>query len=218
MDLECGKLAHPALATRPRCKADSIMLPYFKNKTWAATSREERLFCAELFFVIRGREGEFVAWLNEREATGSRKLDPSQAWEVAFEACFYRDVLVAVGKPVRTSEFSDKRTFDLCLFSPTDIVVIEAKAQGGFESEQNGEFAKDRVNIPRVLAEAGYVDSPPHVSIVALASSVYFRNVVKYGATRSIPEVFDGHFSWREVHESFESHPAFERADVIYKK
>ena len=189
-----------------------MTFPYLGHRRWAEISREERLFCAELFFAIRGDESRFVGWLNER--IPSLRLDASEPWEVGYEVCFYRDLLFGSGLPVRPSPFSGKRTFDLCLFSVGQIVVIEAKAQAGFSARQNEEFEADLDHVPACISAAGFGATCPRVSFVALASSRYLQNVERYG--RGLPEVFDGAVSWRDVNDSFASRALFERADAVY--
>lgn len=111
-------------------------LQYFGNKNWAEITREERYFCSHLYHSIIGKEKEFVKWLNENlKPEGKLKLDESNIWEVSFEVCFYRDFLKSQNKSVKTYErkngdfYSQKRTFDLCLFSADEMIIIEAKAQ-----------------------------------------------------------------------------------------
>jgi len=192
-------------------------LPYLGNVDWSSLTREERYFCAELFHAIRGREAEFVAWLGGLDGMKAVKLDAGLSWEVGYEVCFYRDLLKSIGKPIRPTEFSDKRTFDLCLFSPRDVVIIEAKAQQGFEPDQNAEFERDKRDVPAVVAAAGGDPTGVRVTVLGLAASRYFENVEKYGKDKRVPEVFDGWFSWKEVDDGFQQHPAFSRAEAVYK-
>jgi len=49
-------------------------LSYLKNKNWSEITREERYFCAELYFAIKGNETDFVKWLNTFEISDSRKF------------------------------------------------------------------------------------------------------------------------------------------------
>jgi hypothetical protein len=193
---------------------------YLGKKRWAQIAREERLFCAELFVEIRGRVGAFVSWLNQqsRFAAAGGSLDPELPWEAAFEVCFYRDLLLAADKSVRLSAFSGKRTFDLCLFSPRDVVIIEAKAQTAFDAKQNEDFDADKNDVLAAIHEAFPEAALPRVLLLGLASSRYFENVVKYARAGAVPRLFDGHFSWRELHDSFAPNGAFLRADEVYKK
>src|SRR4051812_14610995 len=100
-------------------------LSYFGHKTWAEITREERVFCAELYQVIRADPRRFTQFLNR---VTDLVLIPEVFWDVGYEVCFYRDVLDHRGEAKRGSGYSLKRTFDLCLFSEDVIVVIEAKA------------------------------------------------------------------------------------------
>ena len=189
---------------------------YLGGQPWSAISREERLFCAELFTTARAELPRFIGWLNAQPGMQGCALDGGLSWELAYEVCFYRDLLFAAGQAVRTSRFSDKRTFDLCLFSPRDIVIIEAKAQGGFSSTQNTEFARDKQDVLAVIAQTGRPTSGLTVRIIGLASARYFANVRKYGS--GIPDVLDGHISWQALHDSFSPHPAFARAEAVYNR
>ena len=38
---------------------------YLNNNSWSDISREERLFCAHLYWRIRGDVMKFVEWLND---------------------------------------------------------------------------------------------------------------------------------------------------------
>lgn len=103
------------------------------GKTWLEITREERYFCAELFFEIRKDIKKFIKFLNEY---AKLNLNVYQEWEIGYEVCFYRDYLFDKGFGVKTSTYHDKRTFDLCLFSNTHIIVIEAKVDQSFNSKQ----------------------------------------------------------------------------------
>jgi hypothetical protein len=192
-----------------------MKLPYLGNAEWSSITREERYFCAELFHAIRGREAEFVAWLGELPGMRSVELDAGRSWEVGFEVCFYRDLLKSVGKPIKPAPFPQKRTFDLCLFSPADVVIIEAKAQQAFKAKDLAEFENDKRDVPAVIAAAGRDSSSVRVTVLGLAASRFFESVVKYGG--GIPGVFDGWFSWKEVDRGFHRHRAFSRAEAVYK-
>lgn len=194
-----------------------MSLRYFGDRAWSNITREERVFCAELYFALRGRERDFVRWLGDRPGTQSLELEPEQPWEAAFEVCFYRDLLFVHDTSVRDSRYSDKRTFDLCLFSPNDIVIIEAKAQAAFESRQLEYFTNDKLDVLQALRDVGRDPSNVRVTLLGLASSQYFANARKYGRGRRIPIELDGHFSWGELDATFMPHPMFRRAEQVYK-
>ena len=47
-------------------KRSNMGFEYLKNKTWLEITREERLFSAYLFFLIKENEGKFIFWLNQK--------------------------------------------------------------------------------------------------------------------------------------------------------
>ena len=100
-------------------------LQYFKNTSWADITREERYFCAELFFDIKKSPKQFVEFLNKKL---EMNFDIDQHWEIGYEVCLYRDYLFSIGEPVRPKykeqKYPQKRTFDLCLFSDTNLSLI----------------------------------------------------------------------------------------------
>lgn len=55
-------------------------IPYLGKKSWPEISREERLFCAELFLTVRSRGPEFATWLSARPGMKNVGLDSSQPW------------------------------------------------------------------------------------------------------------------------------------------
>ncbi len=188
---------------------------YLKKKNWSDITREELFFCAELYILIKGNETDFVKWLATLDSMVKLRLHPDKNWEVAFEVCFYRDLLKSFGSNANKKGFSNRRTFDLCLFSYDQIVVIEAKAQSLFERDQLDEFKKDKKDILRAIKSTS--KKKIKANIVALASSQYFENVQIYGTEKRVPKVFDGYFSWKDIYDSFCRRDVFSRADKIYK-
>lgn len=154
-------------------------LDWLENrKTWAQVTREERFFCAELFFVIRQDVRRFVEFLNASARTSRvrkwAKLDPEVAWEPAYEACFYRDLkhdsrrIWVMGEESRSLL---KRTFDLALFSSEAIILIEAKSHQGFDNKQLESIDDDRKNVARWTHKTD--GRSPKFLVVGLASSKY---------------------------------------------
>ena len=137
---------------------------YLKGKTWLEITREERLFCAYLYFdIINTGIPHFITQLNNLDR--NIQLESNKEWDIGFEVCFYRDLLYYYGnkeKPIRVvnekrekeglPKFPEKRTFDLCLFSEDEILIIEAKAQQGLESEQCDTFKNDVENIKELFS------------------------------------------------------------------
>ncbi len=181
-------------------------LSYFDGKTWGEITREERVFCAELYQVIRAHPRGFVRFLNFATPL---TLNAEVFWDVGYEVCFYRDILDHRGAAKRASGFSLKRTFDLCLFSEDVIVVIEAKAHQLFTAEQGKSFAEDARAIERLIG------SHPNVHLVALASSRYFSAFDAHGRGAAL-ESFSARLTWKQLQSEYQL-PLFDRAESIYR-
>ena len=181
---------------------------YLQDKNWLEITREERLYCAFLYWDIKGREKDFVSWLDNNHGL---QLNSDAGWEVGYEVCFYRDLLKSRGKSVNPTQYSSKRTFDLCLFSEEAMVIIEAKVQQMFKESQIRAFQKDRDDIPKT------VDRKIDTKIIALASSQYYKNYEKFGQN-NILEYFDARISWIEIYDSYSKRNIYKQADDIYNK
>lgn len=178
-------------------------LPYLHGKNWTAISREERLFCAELYFMLSRMSDlkPVVQWMNEQCPKLQLLVDDS--WSVGYEVCFYRDHIHTFhfngtgsirDKMVPNHErpFMSKRTFDLVLFHPKHLVIIEAKAQQGLDNEQVTIFQRDKEDLQALLAELA-----PDVHLVLLCSQAYHTKP----RARSLRDRFDGSITWRGLHE-----------------
>jgi hypothetical protein len=178
---------------------------YLKDKNWKDITREERLFCAELYFSIKRNEKKFIKWLNEKAKLNLSPNEIETEWEAGYEVCFYRDYI----HEIKTSkdEYPSKRTFDLCLFSPKNIVIIEAKAQQGFNQKQLNKIKNDKQLLKKLLKE-----KCPKIYMIALYSS-------KYSPKQQTLDFFDGKFTWADLFKFFEQNPIFifKRANDIYK-
>lgn len=185
---------------------------YLQGKTWAQITRDERFFCQHLYHLILRERGVnfFVEKLNElTELTGHKlNLDATANWEIGYEVCFYRDLWFLRGK--KEPLHSPKRTFDLCLFSAETIVIIEAKAQQGFDSDspQKGYFKADKT---LVKAET----KVKHVKLLGLASSHYLKKM-NLDSTASQDVLFDGLISWEQLNDHMGPDEILKRADDIY--
>ncbi len=173
-------------------------LKWLNGREWADVTRDERTFCAELFFLVRHDLPGFIAYLNRDHGAD---LDPDANWEFAYEAVFYRDL--AHQRQDGEPSFSPKRTFDLALFSDDDILIIEAKAQQGFDSKQMTEFEADAAQVKRLTGAR-------RVRLAALASSLYQPQPT----TR---DRFDGPFlTWSQLATFYGGNKALARANAIY--
>lgn len=179
-------------------------LSWLEGRTWAEVTREERFFCAELFFVIRQDVPAFVQFLDQEEhwvkrtGRGVNSLEINANWDPAYEACFYRDM----GR----LDVSRKRTFDLALFSDKTIILIEAKAHQGFDNKQLKSMARDRDEVAKLTGHA-------EVLVAGIMSSGY----------KPKPETrtqFDLVVTWNDLARRYGTNEpvkrAFDRADGVY--
>jgi len=176
-------------------------LKYLGGKSWAEVTREERVFCQHLYVRLVRDLGakNFVQYLNDEVGLGA---DPNANWEVAYEVCFYRDLWHHRGRGGEL--YSPKRTFDLCLLSDDHVVVVEAKAQQGFDREQVAVFVNDKEQL---VKETGVA----RVSLLGLASS-------RCPVPPSLLDSFDARLlTWRELAGVFEDDPVMLRADDIFE-
>ena len=186
-------------------------IQYFGNKSWSDITREERYFCSHLYHNVLGKEKEFVKWLSK---TAQLEIDSKKDWEISFEVCFYRDFLKAQNKSVKTYKkkdgflYSQKRTFDLCLFSIDEIIIIEAKAQQGFTGHQLDEILQDADLVEELTKDFGM---KKNCRVILLHSSLYHprdERIIKFPR-----------FTWKDFCAfQNENNDVFQRADKLYKE
>ena len=170
---------------------------YLNDKNWASITRDERFFCAHLFFEIKNNAGPFLNFLFEKNIILKEDTNPV-SWEVSFEVCFFRDYIFEVGekngnKSIKKSNFSQKRTFDLCLFSEKSMIIIEAKSYTGFNTIQLKSFEEDKANIKSMLG-----DNCPSIFSIALVPELYNHK----------PESligFDCKLTWKEMYDLYKN-------------
>ena len=169
---------------------------YLKGNYWKDITREERLFCSHLYHKINepSKTKQFIEWLNKTKSPiddlfkNNLNLDENTEWEVAYESCFYRDLLKFYGFGVK-EHFNElslvnnigedavnliKRTFDLALFSNDTIVIIEAKASNGLTTKQFQEFEIDERLINGVFKFLKI--KMPKIVFIILAADKYFKS------------------------------------------
>lgn len=186
-------------------------LKYFGNKSWADITREERYFCSHLYHSVLGKEKEFVKWLSN---IAKIEIDFQKDWEISFEVCFYRDFLKSNGKTIKKynednkKQYPQKRTFDLCLFSKDEIIIIEAKAQQGFTGPQLVEILKDAKDVKELTDSFGM---SKNARVILLHSSFYHprdKRIFKFPR-----------FTWKDFCAfQNENNEVFQRADKLYKE
>lgn len=189
---------------------------YLEDKNWKEITREERIFCAELYFLVKRNEIKFIEWLNEKAKLNLSPNEIETEWEVGYEVCFYRDYIHEIKPKLqnklitnknKNSEYPFKRTFDLCLFSDKNIIIIEAKAQQGFNQKQLDDIKDDKQLLKELLEE-----KCPKIYMIALYSC-------KYSPKQQTLDYFDGKFTWFDLSKKFvqDSKFLFKRANDIYK-
>jgi hypothetical protein len=174
---------------------------YLNNQTWTQITRDERFFCCELYHEIKKDTATFIRFLQ----TKLPAIESESKVEVGFEVCFFRDYIKHIGeangnKSVKGSVYSQKRTFDLCLFTDTYIAVIEAKAHTGFNTVQLNSFEEDKQNIRLLLG-----DKCPEIYSIALTAD-------GYSPKKASVKGFDCMINWKEMHELYPN-PVFLRAN-----
>lgn len=103
-------------------------------RKWAEVTREERYFTSILFHDVL-LDSKPLRNLLQRKL----KLTPNVSiLDVGYEVCFFRDAYHAEPKIINERQrLLEKQTFDMVLWlSDQSLVIIEAKAQQGFKTEQ----------------------------------------------------------------------------------
>jgi hypothetical protein len=184
-----------------------MSIPYFNGHLWTELTRDERFYCFSLYQHAKQNPSEFAGLISKKSGISART---ETTWDLGVEVCFYRDYLWHRGKPVRGSGYSPKRTFDLCLFGPSTIIIIEAKVDQAFDGEQNITFTEDAGKI-RYLLDMKSLD----IFLVALASSKYFKADAENGSGSAL-KPFDGKVSWMDMYQKY-GDEILRQADDLYR-
>jgi len=200
-----------------------VSVPYLRSMPWSAWTRDERFFCSVLYADARANPAALAATVEQLSGVALR----GSGWDLGFEVCFYRDYLWQL-KPKSSSYESFvaslglsctpslKRTFDLCLFGESQLVIIEAKVCEGFTNLQNTEFDDDRAMIAS-LPGLEQVE----VVLIGLASQRYLdgRGPRDESGKRQALTVFDGVMSWGALASAFkgETSQLLQQADEMYR-
>ena len=178
-------------------------LSYLGGKSWTEITREERFFCQEFYRELT--EDGLRIFIEFLYSKGLR-IDPYSTYEAGFEVCFYRDLKFKGLFHGKKSEYSPKRTFDLCLFSENEMVIIEAKVSEGLTNKQMDDFEKDLKWVPNALGNEDF-----KVHLVALVSD-------GYSPSPETQERFDKMVTWKQISEIFPENLYFPRADEIFNE
>ena len=182
-----------------------MQIKYFGKKSkWENISRDERFFCAHLFFEIKNNPAPFLKLLVKKNIIAPKDVNPD-FWEIGFEVCFYRDYVFEIGekngnKFISKSKYSRKRTFDLCLFSNHSIIIIEAKSHSGFDSKQLISFKKDEEQIKSLLDDKS-------ISVISIA---LFSEL--YKPKSKTLDGFNCKITWKEMYKIY-NNELFQRAN-----
>lgn len=90
------------------------MISYLHNSNWIDISREERLFCAHLYFDIKKDIKRFIEFLNKKN--DSIKNDIDIEWEIAYEVCFYRDWLKSINQSIKDKPDYPQKELLICVY------------------------------------------------------------------------------------------------------
>jgi len=192
---------------------------------WDNITRDERYFCSELFHNLKSDQISFLSLIkkgvneekNDKERLNFLENIEAKRFDIGFEVCFYRDMLylyqdnrkeyeAKIGKV----QLPYKRTFDLALFSEDAIIIIEAKAQQGFDTKQLIEFKKDKRRIKKLFDITKM--KPPKVFIIGLHSG-------RYAPKSTTKFYFDSMIKWDELATKYpKSEELFNYANSIYRK
>ena len=176
-----------------------------KAYKWSEITREERFFTSVLFHDILLNSKPFMALLR-----GKWEFPPNiSIIDVGFEVCFFRDAFHAEPKLINKRYHGlEKQTFDLVLWlSDKSIVVIEAKAQQGFHTNQMTMLNQSK-DIMQSLSSPEYPMT--QILLVGLCSS-------KYKLKESTENNFKAIIRWKEVALYYPEHASdYARADDIY--
>lgn len=180
-----------------------------ENMRWGNITREERYFCSHLYHHFRGKENDFIKLLDKKDSPkkslnfSKEQLKEDYYWELGYEVCFYRDYSKFMN---RDTNYSKKRTFDLCLFSQSRIIIIEAKAHGGFKKCDFENLGEDITAVKEIIGKQG--DDNFTVNTVGICSS-------RYNCRETTRDKFDLMITWKDIYLETND-KVFQRADDIY--
>lgn len=184
---------------------------YLENKKWSDITRDERFFCAHLYFELNNNLGPFLELISKKNIIKAEDAKPN-LWEVGYEVCFYRDYVKKIGfettHEIGKTPFHDlrKRTFDLCLFSEKCIILLEAKAHQGFDNDQMDSFNDDLVQIKRLLGNKSSVET----KLLGLTSN-------RYTPSKQTKDRFEAVINWMELFDVYPN-DIFRKANETYRK
>lgn len=177
---------------------------YLKGHKWSEITREERYFCAHLFFLIRNDLRRFLDWFKIHHY---QEMNLDKKWEIGYEVCFYRDFIYKFkpgNKTIGKTDYSPKRTFDLALFADDEMIIFEAKGKGDFMTSQVNHLLIDKGSIDSGKSIKSLIDQDIRIYIFAIAPSQYFENSDTFNSAWWNSSYFDGKISWFELANQYQ--------------
>ena len=176
---------------------------------WWEVTREERFFVSCLYHDICRDKSPFEKAIRKHLNLSDDISITSQA----YEFCFFRD-LAFCGKIKRVEEDRgafEKQTFDLMVtLSDGTLIVVEAKAQQGFKSEQLKYLKKSKKMITDLLPSLNL----KKVLLIPLYSSLYSP----IDKTLNYFDVSPG-LQWINMAKLYpDNFDIYQRADQVYQK
>ena len=178
---------------------------YLHDKSWVQITREERQFCAALFGIVRKKPEDFIQLLNRKAKSlrsNSIALDDQLEWEVGFE--------VALGRDLRDQDvefLGSQRKFDLVFFSNSHMVVVEAKAQQRYSTEELARYESDQRQLRSALRGIDVI-------FVGLCSEQYLNSKHR---KLDLSKGLDAMLTWKQIEARWPDEH-FRRADYVYDK
>ncbi len=189
-------------------------IDYLKNNSWSQITREERYFCAHLFFLIRNDLRKFLEWFKTNHYND---MDLDKSWEIGYEVCFYRDYVnhfKPEGKSIRKTEFPQKRTFDLALFANDELIIFEAKVHEDFDTKQVNSIIDDKGPLTSTKSIRKLLNQNISIKTLVIASESYFKHSATFRSEWLRPEIIDGKISWKDLADFYQDEVLY-RAEAV---
>ena len=134
--------------------------------------------------------------------SNSIALDDQLEWEVGFE--------VALGRDLRDQDvefLGSQRKFDLVFFSKSHMVVVEAKAQQRYSTEELARYESDQRQLRSALRGIDVI-------FVGLCSEQYLNSKHR---KLDLSKGLDAMLTWKQIQARWPDEH-FRRADCVYDK
>jgi hypothetical protein len=174
-------------------------------RKWDKVTREERFFTCILFHdILQDTDSLRILLRTKLNFPLNTKII-----DIGYEVCFFRDSYHAKLRLIKERQKTlEKQTFDLMLWlSDHSIIIIEAKAQQGFQNKQLQMLQRSMKLIPD-LSVPGYPIKK--VFLVGLCSSLY-------KIRESTIKQFNSIIQWKDIARLYPDYRSiYERADSLY--